>query len=175
MAWYTREEAAQMNSKASKYVDEFEDKHPNSMQDMIRLVAKCYEPSQRQSPIDDKRKSKSGSSKKSSMLDEQCKIEAELMYTCCSYAATSISIPSRARGLEYDIITPLCQSRRRHAKAVLDAFGDSPEETRELLLNATGEDLDELVAQRSMVLSRPHRIFARALAELDANAVALDE
>eukprot|EP00529_Nitzschia_sp_RCC80_P024752 CAMPEP_0113454318 /NCGR_PEP_ID=MMETSP0014_2-20120614/7801_1 /TAXON_ID=2857 /ORGANISM="Nitzschia sp." /LENGTH=452 /DNA_ID=CAMNT_0000345719 /DNA_START=137 /DNA_END=1495 /DNA_ORIENTATION=+ /assembly_acc=CAM_ASM_000159 len=181
-AWYTKEEFARMSSKCDKYVDEFGEKHSDSIQDMIRLVALCYQPTSRQQQqqqqqhqtshmdgVDINKKNKNDKNKK--LLEEQeSDVEAEIMYTCCLSAAASVSIPSRARGLEYDIIRPLSESRWRHVRTIVEMFGDSRPSTRDLLMSTSGEDLDEVVAARSILLSRPHRMFARALAEIDAMA-----
>jgi hypothetical protein len=182
-AWWTRKDFAQMSSKAESYIAEFDREHPRAMQDIIRLVAQCYAPIQPQQQQQQRRRDdgstvisntsghRRSTNKKLSTVDEQYMIEAELMYTCSLSAATSLCLPSRARGFEYDIVTPLKQSRRRHTQTVLNAFGESPSSVRHILSSMTGDDLDEMVAARSMVLSRPHRIFARALAEMDADAV----
>eukprot|EP00529_Nitzschia_sp_RCC80_P024593 CAMPEP_0113483200 /NCGR_PEP_ID=MMETSP0014_2-20120614/23311_1 /TAXON_ID=2857 /ORGANISM="Nitzschia sp." /LENGTH=443 /DNA_ID=CAMNT_0000376739 /DNA_START=137 /DNA_END=1468 /DNA_ORIENTATION=+ /assembly_acc=CAM_ASM_000159 len=181
-AWYTKEEFERMSSKCDKYVDEFGEKHSDSIQDMIRLVALCYQPTDQQQQqqqqqeqqtshvdcVDINKKNKNDKNKK--LLVEQSDVEEEIMYICCLSAVTSVSIPSRARGLEYDIIRPLSESRWRHVRTIVEMFGDSRPSTHDLLLSTSGEDLDKVVAARSILLSRPHRMFARALAEIDAMA-----
>lgn len=162
-AWWTIEDYERVSAKAHAYAREFEDRHEGPMQELIRLVAQCYASPSSLSPD-----SRSGLK----ITDRQYEAEKERMRSCCLLATQAFSIPSRARGLEYDIITPLKKSRQRHSDTVLQAVEDAAAMASDLSRTI---DVDDMIASRSIALSRPHRILARALAERDAKLAQMEE